>query len=126
MSIKDKLVAAAQPSPIAVEIEEWGGAEVHLLPFSGAEAQEHRELLEKDDLRVVSVAYAAVIERLVDEDGEPVFDGDDDEDYDDFMSLAEGGVIECYELLTSRHLRLQAKKEGAKGNLRGAKEKSQP
>ena len=122
MGIKDKLAAAAAPKPFQFEVESWGGETVNLLPFDSAGIDEHDELFEDGDLDANSIYISTVIGRLVDEDGDPVFDQEDD--YELFMGFDLAGFYECYRALTERVLgKLRMKTEGTKKNLKSARRK---
>ena len=116
----------AKPQPVKVTVESWGDTEVHIMPLSVEEAEEKRELTVKaldagDELRMASVMRGVVLAGLVEEDGTPVFDAEDEEQYQKFLGLSDEAIPELYSYITSREARKRQKVEATKGNLKKAR-----
>lgn len=103
MSLKEKLAKAATPQPFPVEIEAWGGETVHLLPMDQHAMDEHNAAIRESE-NATAVMMATVLHQLVDEQGDLVFDLDDDEDIALAESFDLGGYRECFDALCDRAL----------------------
>ena len=123
MSFKDDLIKAGQPKPVEVEIEALDGKTVKILPMTSTEDEEHVEDVKASPETGEDPARDLVMSRLLDLDENPVFDPDDEEDVERFMSMDPAVAIEVYQLLRNPTMRQRAKVEGHKGNLRSARKK---
>ena len=122
--LRQKLARAASPKPVKIKVDAWD-AEVYVLPLSGADREDHKALTEKmeeGDLSADAIYQGTVMDRLVDEDGERIFD-ETDEDIEAFLALDWRGVEEVYGALMSSVLMRRAMVEGVKGNLKSARGK---
>ena len=126
MSIKERL-AKIKPKPVQVKIENLHGEKVYVLPETVDEQREADKLEDQaldEEVSIDSVYSAVVLERLVEEDGTPVFDVDEDADdlglSDEDMEIWNGipadAIKEIYRCIRHEAVRRQAKVSDAKGN----------
>lgn len=114
MSILQKLKDAT-PKPVKITVESWGDEEVFIMPFSIKEREEFDTFLGEDP---AAVMIATTLERIVEENGDRVFDEDNDDHMEIFNSLSSDGLVEVYRAICSKEHRQSAEVKGARGNLR--------
>ena len=123
MNLKEAILAAGKPKPVEVEVEALDGMTVHILPMTSTEDEAHVEEVKASPESGEDPARDLVMSRLLDDDGNPIFDPEDDADVDEFMSMDPAVAIEVYQLLRNPTMRQRARVEGYKGNLRSARKK---
>ena len=116
--------AASNPDPVKVEIPEWKGAKVRLIPFTPASSEEFTEAQEDaadgGEISPMAIIIATVVEHMVDDDGGPVFDYEDEEHQKIIHNLDIAGYRRCLDAMNEHAM---GKSEIMEGNLRSGKAK---
>lgn len=116
--LRKAFIEAAKPKPFPYEVEAWGGFEVTLLPMDPDGLIDVADASLDGDVRFISIVIGTVVEHLVDEDGERLFDYENEGDREIIHSRDAAGYRELFEVLQDR---ATGKSEKMEGNLRDGK-----
>jgi len=115
MSILQRL-KNARPKPVQITVPSWEDEEIYIMPFNLTERQEFDINLAEHD--ITSVMIATTLERIVEENGDRVFDEESDEHMEIFRSLNAEGLAEVFQAICNKDNRRSAAIKGALGNSR--------
>ena len=118
--ILDMLDKVAPPKPVKITVEEWGDAEVYIMPLSVDGKEEQNDLVQQaaqGDIESTAHILGTVIGHLVDKDGNQAIDPDNEDHVERFSKYSFDGVEYVYHCIQSRLFRRRAKVNGASGNL---------
>lgn len=115
MSILDRL-KNARPKPVEIVVPSWGDEKVFVLPLNIDERREFTEAF--GEASHLELAIATTLDRMVEENGDRVFDEENDEHMEIFRQLDSDGMLEVFEAICSKGHRQSSKVKGARKNSR--------
>lgn len=118
--LRKAFIEAAKPKPFTYNVEAWGGFEATLMPMDPEGLIDVADTSMDKDVMLISIIIGTAVEHMVDEDGDPLFDYDDEADRKIIHSRDAAGYREIFDVLQDRATR---KSDRMEGNLRAGKER---